>query len=492
MIERLLRVPFVAGIAAVILVYAGFAVYCHQRAAMAPDESFYAVAAHDVYAGRALYEDFAYTQMPLYPYIDGAILRATSGSLFAHRIVNAIWGLLTLIVAMWIVHYETRAFEPTMLAGFLLAISPRWVSLQTLAVWCAPSGAFLVLAFATAIVRGHFWRRVVLFALFSSIACGCRLTSAPVIAAMSLLFAIDGGVRRWLLAAAIVVAACAIPVLPFLIQSTERFLFDVWGYHVSSARPRDLRIQAGQWWNMAPAVTTCTAAALFALPRLARARDYRSVVLLFTAAVGLVVPVLPPTAWGVYAAASVPLAAIAATAVFHSLEEWHSPLRFAAWASLVLPLFVVLAPMTTRSPSDEVTAMVEFIERNVPEGPLLTSFGVVAAEADRPLIPNTEMGPFSAMAPADAAVARRMGFTTLPELTKKVEAREPAAVVRASSPEPTLEWNFRWAVPSMDRQDPDDIEAYERAIEDCYSSAFDTGSMELLVRKERCDVAAKE
>jgi hypothetical protein len=492
MTPRQRRACAIGGVAAVFGVYAFFAVYCHQWAAMAPDESFYAVAAHDVYDGRALYRDLAYTQMPLYPYIDGLILKVAGTTLFAHRIVNAVWGALTLLAVLWIVYHRTRELEPTLFAGFLLGAAPRWVSLQALAVWCAPSGAFLAAALAAALYRGPYWRRAIAFAIAAALACGCRLTCAPIVAVMWLLFLAEGGARRGLLTAALVAAACALPAVPFLVAAPERFLFDVWGYHVSSARERNVRIQIGQWWNLAPAVITSFAVALLAVPRLVRARARTELILLGVGLVGLVVPVLPPAAWGVYAAASVPVAAVATAIVFQGFTERRSSLRLTAWTFLILPLFVVLAPMTERPPSDEVAEMAAFLRREVPPGSLLTSLGVVAVEAGRPLVPNTEMGPFSAMAVGDGALAARTGFTTLPELTRRVRAREPAAVLLVAAPESNLSWNFGWAVPRMENQDEDDVDAFNAAVDACYESAHKTDTMELLLRKDRCGAAAKE
>lgn len=481
-----------AGVAAVVALYALFAVHYHQNAAMAPDESFYAIAARDVYAGRTPYADFAYTQTPLYPYIDGLILRLTGTTLFAHRAVNAAWGLVTLLVVMWTVHRRTRALEPALLAGFLLAGSPRWVSLQALAVWCGPSGTFVAVAMAAALQRGPYWPRVAVFSAAAAAACGCRLTSALTVAGLALLFALEGGWRRRLLTAAVIATACVAPILPFALAAPERFLFDVWVYHVGNARPRNVRIQVGQWWNVAPAVITALAVTLLAVPRLVRARAKAELVLLATGLAGMTVPIAPPGAWGVYVTANVPVAAAAVTTVFSGLAERRSPARVTAWGILILPLFVLILPMSDTPPTGEVAEMAAFLRRGVPPGPLLTAIGAVAVEADRPIVPGTEMGPFSAMAAGDAERARRTGFTTLPALTRAVRERAPAAVLRLSKPEASLPWNFRWAVPSMEDQDSRDVEAFERAIEDCYGLGHQTETLDLYVRKERCDGEGEE
>jgi len=476
-----------AAIAVVFGVYAALAAHSHGASAMAPDESFYSLAAREAIDGRAPYRDFAYTQMPLLPYVNGSILALTGRTLAAHRAVNAIWGALALAAVMWIVRHRTRALEPALLAGFLVAASPRWVSLQALGVWCAPTGAFLSIALAAALYRGSYWPRAVVFALAAALSCGCRLTSVPIAAAMALLFALEGDARRRLLTAALFVGAGVAAIAPFALAAPGNFLFDTVRYHLGAAYERNLYAQAVQWWNVAPAVTAGFAAVLFAIPRLVRARAGAELLLLATGVIALLVPVAPPSAWGVYIAAGIPVVAAAGAIVLHGLAEWGSPLRRMAWALPALSLCLLSPPATPVDPTAEVADVAAFIRQKVPPGPLLTPLAVVAVEADRPLIPGTEMGPFSAMPPIEADAARARRFTVVPDLTAAVEARTPAAVVRVTAPRSSLVWNFRWAVPSMKDQPNVVLEDFESAIRACYKQAKATASMEVLVRKDKCD-----
>jgi hypothetical protein len=485
--SRFRRASTGAAIACVLGVYAALAAHYHGASAMAPDESFYSLAARDALAGRLPYRDFAYTQMPLLPYVNGSILAVTGRTLAAHRAVNAVWGAIALLAVMWIVRHRTGAIEPALLAGFLLAASPRWVSLQALAVWCAPTGAFLAVALGAALHRGSYWPRAAVFACAAVLACGCRLTSAPIVAVMALLFALEGDARRRILTAALFALALAAAIGPFALAAPGSFLFDTVGYHLGAAYARNLYAQAVQWWNVAPAVTCGFAIVLFAVPRLWRARAGAELVLLATGVVALVVPVAPPSAWGVYIAASIPVVAAAGAIVLHGLAEWRAPLRRMAWALPALSLCLLSPPATSSSPTAEVAEVAAFIRRDVPPGPLLTPLGVVAVEADRPVIPGTEMGMFSAMRPTEAAAARERRFTVVPDLTAAVEKRTPAAVVRVTAPRTSLVWNFRWAVPSMKDQPYAVLEGFESAIRACYKPAKRTATMEVLVRKPKCD-----
>jgi hypothetical protein len=477
-----------AAFAGVLGVYAALAAHYHGASAMAPDESFYSVAAREAVDGRLPYRDFAYTQMPLLPYVNGALLAIAGRTLAAHRAINAVWGAFTVAAVLWIVRRRTGAIAPALLAGFLVAASPRWVSVQALAVWCAPTGAFLTIALGAALHRGSYWPRAAVFAVAAAIACGCRLTSAPIVAVMALLFALEGDARRRLATAALFVGVPLAAIAPFALAAPASFAFDVVRYHLGGAHERDLYVRAAQWWNVAPAVTAGFAALLFAIPRLLRERASVELVLLATGAVALLLPMAPPSAWGVYISASVPVAAAGGAIVLHGLAESRATIARVAWALPALSLCILSPPVATAAhPPDEVAEMAAFVRAKVPPGPLLTPLGVVAVEAGRRVLPGTEMGTFAAMAPADSAAAHARGFTVVPDLTAAVTRREPVAVLRISAPRSSLSWNFGWAVPSMEQQPRMMIDAFDAAIRACYAPAKSTATMELLVRKPKCD-----
>jgi len=60
---------------------------------VAPDESYYTFAARSVWEGRVPYRDFAYTQMPFVPYINGLVMTIIGFGLDNHRLASSIWGV---------------------------------------------------------------------------------------------------------------------------------------------------------------------------------------------------------------------------------------------------------------------------------------------------------------------------------------------------------------------------------------------------------------
>jgi hypothetical protein len=476
----------VIGLAVVLGAYSFLASYYRETGMMAPDESFYAVAARAVIDGELPYRDFAYTQMPILPYLNGLILDLVGFGMDSHRLVNAVWGGLGLVILMAGVFFRTGRVEAAVVTGYVLAMSPRWVSLQALGVWCGPTGALLNLATAAVLWPGCVWRRAAIFAIAGVAAIGCRLSCAPMVAVLALPLLIEtGGLKRALSLLQGFVVLGAVALLPFVLSNSENFFFHTWSFHVESGVERNFQAQAMQWWNVAPVGLMVFAIGLFGLPRLIKSRRAVEIALLAAALVGVTTPMIPEGAWGVYIAAAVPLAVaggVCSLSYIGGAEQ--NPFRQVIWVLPALSLLLVLPFEVTEGAATEPEEVGAFIRDEVEDGPLLTGVGVVAVEAGREVIAGTEMGAFSALHPRDAALARRAKMTTLVDLTERVLDQEPAAIVKLIDPEPWIVWNFRWALPSLDTQPLRAIYAYEDAISECYEPVWATQTMEVLVRRQ--------
>ncbi len=485
---RLVRnwAPALFGVLVVLGVYLGFCVHFHHTAMMAPDESFYTLAARSVYEGKIPYRDFAYTQTPLLPYVNGLFLEIVGFSMDAHRTLNASWGALTLVILMVFLRHRLGRWEPGIVAGFLLAASPRWVSLQTLGVWCGPAGAFMTLAMAAALWRGPPRKRAVVFAIAGTLAIGCRLSCAPVVAVLTpaLMLSADG-LKGRLKILGICLGVGVFAFLPFLISAPGNFIFHIWSYHMEAAFERNSVAQLMQWWNVSPGVICVTVVGLFGVPRLLSMRKWPELVLIAAAVTGLVTPMIPSSAWGVYIAAGVPVAAAAGAISFWTIcDGERTPIRHVAWLLPAMAVFLYLPVEVIEGASTEVKEIAAFIRDEAPDGPLLTPATIIAVEADREVIPGTELGTFSAMLPGDAKRAREVHMTTLVELTEVVERQDAAAIVKMVDPPPWRVWNFRWALPSLDDQPLDVVMRFEDRISECYRPVMRTSTMEVLFARE--------
>jgi hypothetical protein len=74
-----------------------------ERGLANSDEGFYAYASYAVMHGKLPYRDFAYTQMPVLPYLQGAIMSFTGFGVRQQRWINACLGALSVAlgVAIW-------------------------------------------------------------------------------------------------------------------------------------------------------------------------------------------------------------------------------------------------------------------------------------------------------------------------------------------------------------------------------------------------------
>ncbi len=483
-----------AGLVVVFTTYALVADHYRHGSMMAPDESFYALAARLVYEGKLPYRDFAYSQTPLLPYINGALLHAVGFGMDAHRTINAIWGGLGLALLVATIRIRSGRWEPALVAAFVLAASPRWVSLQAMGVWCGPAGAFQAGALLAALHPGPLRRRLLPFALCGTVAIGCRLTCAPTVAVLALPLLLDAGsLRRAGMVLAVCLGVGVVFFAPFFVAAPERLWFNIWRYHVESGIERNFPAQARQWWNISPAAHLLLATGLFGAPSLIRRRSRWALVLLAAGLVGVTAPMIPASAWGVYVAAGVPLAAAAGVcALWAAGKAASNPYRHAILLLPGLALLTVTPPEVGEGVVTEVEEVAAFIEHEVPPGPLLTPVGIVAVESGRDVLPGTEMGTFAAMAPEDGPRAEKMLMTTLPELTHRVRELEPAAVVRVIDPEPWIVWNFRWALPTFDDQPVEQVRRFEDALAQAYRPVWRNTTMEVLAPEGRLVRPASE
>ncbi|HUT79002.1 MAG TPA: hypothetical protein VM285_14990, partial [Polyangia bacterium] len=424
-------VPGVLGLAAVLAVYGVIAHYYRHAAMMAPDESFYTLAARLVWDGELPYRDFAYTQTPHLPYLNGALMHLAGFGLDSHRAICAAWGGLGLVLLVLAVRVRLGAWEPALLAGFLMATAPRWVSLQATAVWCGPAGACTAGALLAALWPGPIWRRAVPFALCGTLAIGCRLSCAPVVAVLILPLLLEAGSpRRALAVLGLCLGTGIVLFAPFIAADPGNFWFCVWRFHLDSSIERNIEAQVMQWWNMAPAALLAGIVGLLGAWSLLRGRRFALLALLGAGVVGVVVPMLPESAWGVYIAAGAPLFAAGGIAAIwsHPAAATH-PSRHAFWVLPALNLLFLLPAEVGEGAATDPEEIAAYIERHVELGPLLTPAGIVAVEARRDVLPGTELGTFSAMLPGREQEAARRRMTTLAGLARRVRLQEPAAIV---------------------------------------------------------------
>ena len=175
------------------LLVAGY--YCNNGI-MNPDEGFYALAAKEAMSGAIPYRDFGYSQAPLLPYLNGALMKWIGFGWLEQRWVNALWGLATLVL---LAYGGARVGQPwlRLLGITALIVSPFWIHYTCMGKTSCASGFWLSLSTLAAVLPGRSQGRMWAFSISTAIAVGCRLTVLPGVCFMVIALAARfTGIRR--------------------------------------------------------------------------------------------------------------------------------------------------------------------------------------------------------------------------------------------------------------------------------------------------------
>ncbi|MCP4674864.1 MAG: hypothetical protein GY854_05015 [Deltaproteobacteria bacterium] len=481
---RALRIALVILVLAFVCGLFGWLGYYYvYHAELTAHESYVSLAAHEAMTGRVPCLDFAYSRMPLLLYLDGVLMTLTGYGLTPQRLINVAVAALGLLAIVLAVRSRLGSFEPGLVAAFTAAASPQWVWIQARGTSYAWAGLFLAIGFLAAMARWSPRRRAVVFAIAAALA----LHSDPntllvtIILAAVLVLQLQG-IKERLIAIGTYFGVLILAFVPMMaVVGAEVYYFN-WVFPFSSALTRHVMVLAVEWWQVSPGVILILLIGLLGVPILVKKRRLTELLLLAAGFVGIVVAVLPEHAYGHFIAPAVPLAAAAGImALWATGSAGDNPFRHVFWLLPAIALLYPLPRVVEHDVNDELDEIVEVLKGSVPQGPVLTPVPLIAVMADREVIPGTEQGMYSAMAPEDHRIARRLRLVTIPGLTKIVSKKTPAAIVRMTG---RSNWNFRWQVPSMLRQPKKAERAFTKAIRKHYRRIHRTRSMEILVRKD--------
>lgn len=481
--------PSAIGLAVVFGTYFALAHYYRLRGEMNADEGFYAIAARSVMQGKVPYRDFAYTQMPLLPYLNGVAMSAFGFGLDPQRRVNVVWGALGLLAVVGSMRQRYGHWEPGLIAALGVAASPDFVAFQAMGKTYAASGCFVACAFGSVLLRCAVIPRAVAFAVFATAAVGCRsVVVVPLVpAALALLVQARGG-RRRLAVGCIAIGVGAVVLLPFFALAPSGFVFCNVQYHLASRLIRPLRARVIELSVAGPLSILLCLAGLARSGLLARRGLWTELLLLVGGVIGIVLPIVPVQAYGEYALPSMLVAGAAGMAALWATGEGPAEGRGLSFrhVALVVPLVVLFYPLPNVThdggrTDEPFVAAGRFVREHAPPGPILAAIPIVAVEAGRDVIAGTEMGQFSVMGPDDAARAKALRLTTLADLTSAVRSRAPAAIVKLMG---RSNWNFEWQIPSLSRQPDALYDAFYREIGNSYVRAYSVANLEVLLRRQ--------
>lgn len=381
------------------------------------DEGWYLWAGKEVYRGRQLYRDFAYTQMPLLPYVYGALQLVFGNGLYVGRILTALFGLTTAMLSAT----TARRLAGPWARVFVLAFFATTFLATTAYSYTATYGltaCLLAVAFYLALRLSPGTKRTVLVATFLSLAVAVRLSVVVVIMPLGLYVVLTSPkrLRTALEMVATTVLVLGLLVVPFLLTSGQVMLYDILGFHTDRNTPewhqsavRDmLRDAVRDLPGPVLGYLVAVAVLIVALVRGKRSawRTYG-----FEVAVAVAVFLLflthlvPRTTMSYYNTLQVSLVAVLVGALLARLA--HRFPRFAAALVVVALVLQVITQiravrfyeLSTQPPQSQVEIVrrtAQALKKHVPDGGQVLTFDLhLALEGGLEVLPGLEMSIFS-------------------------------------------------------------------------------------------------
>jgi hypothetical protein len=412
------------------------------------DEGFYAYASREVMRGRIPYRDFGYTQTPVLPYVQGAVMEVVGFGIRAQRGINVAWTMLA--VALAVIVWKRAGLRPLACAQLLLAwfLSHALVYYDTIGKTYALAQLLLLAAAATFYLRISPLAKLVVLSLACVLAVGCRLTVAPSVVILWLGLAYEERRRISPILTVAVPATLALLTLgPFVAADPSNAVFWCMLCHVQTVLPRMRAAVLVQSVLAAPAFCAAAAAALLALRR--REGPGPSPATWITAAgiFGWVFGVAVP---GMYPDYSTPFLPLVMLGCGCSLAGKPARTSFLACACIMGAsaggLLLEHDKFLSGDYPKSVERVAEYVRQSTqPTDPVLTPMPEVALQAGRDAFPHLEMGKFGLTGEMADSAANARHLLTRDQLVRAVSLQRPPIIVLSRYHDA----NFAWSLPSM-------------------------------------------
>jgi len=452
----------------IMVVYAAFAWSLIYTGELNADEGFYCLAAEKVIEGQVPYRDFAYSQTPVLPYVNGLAMKILGFGYLQQRTINAFWGFLTLAITFYI---GLRCTDKAagLMAIWTTAASLFWIHFICMGKTYAATGLFLILAMLGISVPRSYYKKVLVFSIAGALAIGCRFTAAPAVFVLWLFLLLQAETtKNRVIGIVLPIFVQIMLLLPFLLANSENFIFWNISYHLGSSFNRRGWLSIRESLCLAPAVLVIITAGTILVILKLRQFKIQELSALFAAIAGIATQLSLKSAYGETLVPFIPLGAVGAATI---LSKWKY-FRELCFAVLIFSMLAWSGPRPTTSDSTlkALFNTAKFVNANTtPEGPVLTSLPIIAIEAQRKVFENLEMGMFSLTSEIPEEKARRLHLVTPRILTELVETQKAKAIVLHSFP--SL-WNFYWSVPSLKKADPEQMSFFLQALNKYYNIAF--------------------
>ncbi|MHC4478288.1 MAG: hypothetical protein ACYTEL_21840 [Planctomycetota bacterium] len=437
-------------------IYAGVAWEYVRTGKLNADEGIYCLSAKKAVEGDLPYRDFAYSQMPVLPYVNGLAMKMVGFGYLEQRTVNAFWGVLTLVAVFYLGHLVSNG-SAAAVAAWTAAASLSWVHYVCMGKTYAATGLFVVLSATGTYARWSYYKKTLLFTVAAVAAVGCRLTTVPVLFILWVFLILQAESHKQRTIAVILPVLAGIGVfLPFFLADRENFWFWNLGYHLATALDRRGWLSVKEHLELAPAVLLLMVVALAGVVIKLRRLKLQKAGLFLAAVIAITLELCMKSSYGANSATYLPLCAVGAAAL---ISEYK-------WFQRAWPVFLVTSllawlgpgPMTQDYMPAALLDTAKFVrEHTSANDRVLTSFPIIAIEAEREVFAGLEMGKFAVTSELPEDKARRLHLVTPAMLTELVATEQPGAVILHGFPSP---WNFTWSVPSLRPNDRQQIATF--------------------------------
>ena len=444
--RKLLAVVLVAGL------YLGIASYFVRHGMINFDEGFYAYVARDAMRGRVPYRDFAYTQTPLLPYLQGAAMSITGYGVREQRWINTACGALALALGLLVWRRNGVRWGHCAVLVLVWCLCVPLLYYDTIGKAYAWAQLWLVVAAAAFFVPARPWIKLAIFSLAGVLAVGCRLTVLPAVLGLwAGMVVLEKARLSWTLLVAVPMLTVLLALGPFFAADPMNASF--WGlyyhfwYHSQSALPSQHLSSLWQSVAMVPGIAVLAAVSLAGAWR--NLREPGSWILLAGLA-GWILSAGLPDVYTDYAIPCLPLAIVGSGCLFRPGRPSSRaitlgfPLGLLALA--VGGLFCVPSDIFLDGYLDAVDRTGAYVRNHTrPEDKVLTPMPEIALAAHRDVPPGLELGKFGVTVEMDGPTALRRHILTMDQLRQLVGSEQAPVVVLCRF----RNGNFAWSVPSL-------------------------------------------
>jgi hypothetical protein len=474
---KTVRVDVLLGALAAVI-YGMVALFMIRNGALNIDEGFYGLASRAALSGAVPYRDFGYTQTPLFPYINGAVMRIIGFGFIEQRVVSGAWAALTTALGTaWLWRRHGRLLG----LGFaaVMASGLQWMYFAHIGKTNALVGLLVLSAVLLVAARVRLSLQIFAVSLLGVVAVGCRLPVAPFfIVLWAGLLARHFSMRNlgWSLFWPVLFAL--ILIVPFVAEAPRSFWFWTLDFHRESRAVKDWHIDLRAMFPVSPALCflglLVAAGLMFKRISLSKPLDLALLALLSA----LACDILPAGAYPEYPAPLVPglIFILVAIAAEHRMRP--------AWTGAAL-LACVLLNLSVRAPIDrairgETSKAAAYVRQFQPGTfPFSGSAGIVALEAGAPVDMRMVMEPFCCTESYSEDEAARLRLMTPGALASFMADARCDVLVMFSDPTR----NIVWSMPGFEPISASAVGRWKAILAHDYALDYGDGTYAVFVRR---------